>query len=145
MKFIDIDASRGAARSPSAACTACSAGSRLVHGCEMAGGKGENPFSPVFRQIRALIAVRKNSRSPPPAPEQYRVVFLWAGPIPRAAIGKTACGNCGNWHLTQGVHRMGRTKASHSGAVEAFCTPQKPNSAPATRRIWISSEPSVMR
>ena len=33
----------------------------------------------------------------------------------------------------------------HSGAVEAFCTPQKPNSAPATRRIWISSEPSVMR
>jgi hypothetical protein len=31
------------------------------------------------------------------------------------------------------------------GAVDAFCAPQKPNSAPATRRIWISSEPSVMR
>ena len=31
------------------------------------------------------------------------------------------------------------------GAVDAFCAPQKPNSVPATRRIWISSEPSVMR
>ena len=31
------------------------------------------------------------------------------------------------------------------GAVDAFCAPQKPNRAPATRRIWISSEPSVMR
>ena len=31
------------------------------------------------------------------------------------------------------------------GAVDAFCAPQKPNNAPATRRIWISSEPSVMR
>ena len=39
----------------------------------------------------------------------------------------------------------GEEKIGHSGAVDAFCTPQKPNSAPATRRIWISSEPSVMR
>src|SRR5882757_5480262 len=40
------------------------------------GRKGRKPLS------RAPIAVRKNSRSPRPAPEQYRVVFLQIGPIP---------------------------------------------------------------
>ncbi len=37
------------------------------------------------------------------------------------------------------------SRAYDFGAVDAFCAPQKPNSVPATRRIWISSEPSVMR
>jgi hypothetical protein len=40
------------------------------------GRKGRKPLS------RAPIAVRKNSRSPRPAPAQYRVVFLQIGPIP---------------------------------------------------------------
>jgi len=50
MMFIDIDASRGAARSSSAACTTRSAFSRLIHGHQMTGGKGGkggNPFPPV--------------------------------------------------------------------------------------------------
>ena len=47
MMFIDIDASGGAARSSSAACTTRSAGSRLIHGRQMTGGKGGNPFPPV--------------------------------------------------------------------------------------------------
>ena len=41
--------------------------------------------------------------------------------------------------------RKGPNIKAEDAAVDAFCAPQKPNRAPATRRIWISSEPSVMR
>jgi hypothetical protein len=76
--FINIDASKRAAaiivgclhdaRSPQSA--------RPWPNDRRKGRKGRKP------PFRALIAVRKNSRSPRPASAQYRVVFLQIGPIP---------------------------------------------------------------
>ena len=63
MMLIDIDASRGAARSSSAACATRSAGSRPIHGRQMTGGKGGkegNPFPGPYSGTKELpVAVAR--------------------------------------------------------------------------------------
>ena len=87
LMFIDIDASRACAISIGHL-RPCSACSRLVHGRQTTtGGRAERAETP----FRAPIAVRKNYRSPWPAPAQYRVVSLRIGPMPwLAAVGHGA-------------------------------------------------------
>ena len=66
MMFINIDVSRAAAPSPSAACATRSACSRLVHGRQKTtggkGGKGGNPFSGAYSGTKELpVAVARVS------------------------------------------------------------------------------------
>jgi hypothetical protein len=82
MMFINVEASRGAARSSSTACTTRSAGSRRVHGRQMTGGKGGNPFPPLCSSNTSPYSGTKEFPvAAAAAPAQYRVVFLWIGPI----------------------------------------------------------------
>jgi hypothetical protein len=85
MMFINIDASGGAARSSSAACTTRSADSRLIHGRQMTGGqggKGGNPFPPVNSPNTSPYSGTKEFPVVAARTAQYRVAFLWIGPIP---------------------------------------------------------------
>ena len=82
MMFINIDASGGAARSSSAACTTRSADSRLIHGRQMTGGQGGNPFPPVNSPNTSPYSGTKEFPVVAARTAQYRVAFLWIGPIP---------------------------------------------------------------
>jgi hypothetical protein len=81
MMFIDIDASR--------ACTTRSASSRLVHGREVTGGKvgkvgnltPTRPGQVCSPNSSPYSGTKEFPVAAAAAPAQYRVVFLWIGPI----------------------------------------------------------------